>query len=130
MMNEPAYSSSISLPAGEISNCQKLLDGVIDLHLHLAPDILPRACDVIEFLESAEKVGYRAVILKDHYSMSTARAYLMRKIFKRTVSFGGIALNYPVGTEPRRGRGCYPAWCETDMDANFRSGESLGALQR
>jgi hypothetical protein len=115
------------------------LDGVIDLHIHLAPDILPRSNDVIEFLESAEKVGYRAVILKDHYAISPGRAYLMRKVFKKTISFGGIALNYPTGglnpdaVEVAIQRGAKEIWMPTFEAANHLarfSAKGLVALPR
>jgi hypothetical protein len=38
------------------------LEGVVDLHIHAAPDIRPRLMDDIEVAREAAKAGMRAVL--------------------------------------------------------------------
>ena len=40
------------------------LEGVIDMHVHSAPDIRERAYTDIELMEAAVRVGARAVVIK------------------------------------------------------------------
>ena len=45
----------------------KPLDGVIDIHVHTAPDSVPRSIDAIDLAKLAESRGMRAIVLKNHY---------------------------------------------------------------
>ena len=44
-----------------------LLVGAVDLHCHSGPSVMPRCIDHIEAMKQAADVGFRAVLIKDHY---------------------------------------------------------------
>ena len=45
----------------------KPLDGVIDIHVHTAPDSVPRSIDAIDLARLAQSRGMRAVVFKNHF---------------------------------------------------------------
>jgi hypothetical protein len=75
----------------------KPLDGVIDIHVHTAPDSVPRSIDAIDLAKLAESRGMRAIVLKNHYEPTASMAYLVHKIVPDLQVFGGIDLNLSVG---------------------------------
>lgn len=96
MVEPSSYSASLGL-RDEIEAYSKVLDGVIDLQLHLAPDVVKRACDDVEFAQLARQVGYRAFLLKSHHMITADRAYLLRRMVPGVNPYGGITLNHAVG---------------------------------
>jgi hypothetical protein len=75
----------------------KQLDGVIDIHVHVAPDSTPRSIDAIDLAKLAQSRGMRAVVFKNHYEPTASTAYLVHKIVPGLQVFGGIDLNLSVG---------------------------------
>jgi hypothetical protein len=75
----------------------KQLDGVIDIHVHVAPDSTPRSIDAIDLAKLAQSRGMRAVVFKNHYEPTASTAYLVHKIVPGIQVFGGIDLNLSVG---------------------------------
>jgi hypothetical protein len=75
----------------------KPLDGVIDIHVHVAPDSTPRSIDAIDLARLAQSRGMRAVVIKNHYEPTASTAYLVHKIVPGILVFGGIDLNFSVG---------------------------------
>jgi len=75
----------------------KPLDGVIDIHVHAAPDSTPRSIDAIDLAKLAESRGMRALVLKNHYAPTAADAYYVHKVVPGIQVFGGIDLNLSVG---------------------------------
>lgn len=75
----------------------KPLDGVIDIHVHTAPDSVPRSMDAIDLAKLAESRGMRAIVLKNHYEPTASMAYLVHKEVPGIQVFGGIDLNLSVG---------------------------------
>ncbi|MGE4353730.1 MAG: DUF6282 family protein [Oscillospiraceae bacterium] len=53
---------------------RELLDGLVDLHIHGSPSIVPRI-ETWKFLKEMDEAGYRAVCLKDHFIPTTGIAY-------------------------------------------------------
>jgi len=53
------------------------LQGVIDIHTHRDPDIIPRSIDVLDFAKQAKAEGMRAIVLKNHYAPTVRVAYLV-----------------------------------------------------
>lgn len=80
------------LPAQE-----KPLTGVIDIHVHAAPDSTPRSIDAIDLARLAKADGMRGLVLKSHYEPTASMAYLVRKAVPGIEVFGGIDLNLTVG---------------------------------
>ncbi|HZE12380.1 MAG TPA: DUF6282 family protein, partial [Chthoniobacterales bacterium] len=56
-----------------------LLSGVIDVHVHCAPDSVPRAIDAIDLAKLAKARGVRGLVLKSHWEPTASMAYLVRK---------------------------------------------------
>jgi Family of unknown function (DUF6282) len=75
----------------------KPLDGVIDIHVHAAPDSVPRSIDAIDLAKLAESRGMRAIVLKNHYEPTAMEAYLVHKVVPGIEVFGGVDLNLSVG---------------------------------
>jgi hypothetical protein len=73
------------------------LTGVIDFHIHSAPDSTPRSIDAIDLAKLAKQRGMRGLVLKNHYESTAALAYIVRKEVPGIEIFGGIDLNRSVG---------------------------------
>jgi hypothetical protein len=73
------------------------LAGVIDIHVHSAPDSVPRSIDAIDLARMAKSRGMRALVLKNHYEPTASLAYVVRKEVPGIEVFGGIDLNLTVG---------------------------------
>jgi hypothetical protein len=87
----------VGLMAWRVQAQAKPLDGVIDIHVHTAPDSVPRSIDAIDLAKLAESRGMRAVVLKNHYEPTASVAYLVHKEVPGIQVFGGIDLNLSVG---------------------------------
>ena len=72
------------------------LTGVIDFHVHSGPDSFTRSITDFEIARIAKKRGMRALVLKNHFTMTADRAYLAEKATGMKC-FGGIVLNRAVG---------------------------------
>ncbi len=73
------------------------LAGVIDIHVHAAPDSTPRSIDAIDIARLAKSRGMRGLVLKNHYEPTASLAYIVRKEVPGIEVFGGIDLNLSVG---------------------------------
>jgi hypothetical protein len=73
------------------------LEGVIDLHTHSDPDIVPRSIDGLSLVRLAKQRGLRGIVLKNHYEPTVSMAFLARREVPVIEVFGGIALNRAVG---------------------------------
>lgn len=73
------------------------LAGVIDIHVHAAPDSTPRSIDAISVARMAKARGMRGLVFKSHYEPTASMAYLVRQVVPGLEVFGGIDLNLTVG---------------------------------
>ena len=73
------------------------LAGVIDIHVHCAPDSMPRKIDAIDLARIAKARGMRGLVFKNHYEPTASLAYLIRKEVPGIEAFGGVDLNLSVG---------------------------------
>jgi len=73
------------------------LEGTIDFHVHSGPDESARSLDDIEVASKAREYKMRAIVLKNHLTMTADRAYIAQKIVPGIEVFGGIVLNRAVG---------------------------------
>ncbi|HEV2273172.1 MAG TPA: DUF6282 family protein [Acidobacteriaceae bacterium] len=76
---------------------QNPLQGVIDIHVHSAPDSVPRKIDAIDLARIAKARGMRGLVFKNHYEPTASLAYLVRKEVPGIEAFGGVDLNLSVG---------------------------------
>ena len=84
---------ALFLPVGAVAQ----LEGVVDLHVHCAPDSGPRSVDAFEVARLARRHGMRALLFKNHYTQTASLAYLTAQAVPGIEVFGGIALNRSVG---------------------------------
>lgn len=74
------------------------LTGMIDLHVHVAPDSRgPRSVNGFEAAQMSRRHGIRALLLKNHYTETASQAYLVSQIVPDIGVYGGIVLNRSVG---------------------------------
>lgn len=71
--------------------------GLVDVHIHSAPDIRPRWGDDLDIARDAEGAGMGAILLKSHWTLTADRATVVQRMVKGTRVFGGLALNRSVG---------------------------------
>jgi hypothetical protein len=72
-----------------------LLRGAIDLHIHAAPDIVPRLLNDLQLAEAARTAGMAAIVLKSHHMLTADRAQMAQTMVPEVRVFGGLALNIP-----------------------------------
>ena len=72
-----------------------LLKGAVDLHIHAAPDIVPRLLDDLALARAARDAGMAAIVLKSHHMLTADRAQIAQSLFPELRIFGGLALNFP-----------------------------------
>ena len=73
------------------------LSGLVDMHVHTAPDVEPRFADDIDTVRESADAGMRALLLKSHVTLTADRAAIAEKVVGKLRVFGGIALNDAVG---------------------------------
>jgi hypothetical protein len=107
------------------------LTGLVDLHIHSAPDVQPRWGDDLEVAAQARQAGMRAVLLKNHAAPTAGRAAIAQKATGGLRIFGGIALNAEVGglnpaaVEAALRMGAKEIWMPTRSAAHV-SGQARG----
>jgi hypothetical protein len=74
-----------------------IIKNAVDFHVHASPDVAPRIQDMIEVAEDAKRYHMKAIVFKDHYTMTADRSYFVNKIVPEVKCIGTIALNYGVG---------------------------------
>ena len=45
---------------------ENVMQGIIDMHIHAAPDVRARKLDDLELMEASVQRGVRAIVLKSH----------------------------------------------------------------
>ena len=119
-----------------------IVSGIIDMHIHSAPDVRKRRLDDLELMEAAVKLGARAVVIKSHMVCTADRAALVNKIREEKYPesdfqmFGGIALNRSVGginpwaVDAALKLGAKVVWLPTNTAANhFRKENKEGGVE-
>ena len=85
--------SVVAVPTAALAQ----LEGVVDLHVHSAPDSRMRNVDAIEVARLAKRHSVRALLLKNHYTHTASLAYIVGQAVPGVELYGGIALNRSVG---------------------------------
>lgn len=76
---------------------KELIRGAYDLHVHSAPDVLPRRMDDLEMAERIVESGMAGYAIKSHYFCTAERAQLIREWYPECDAVGTITLNCSVG---------------------------------
>ncbi|MFC1873322.1 DUF6282 family protein [Chloroflexota bacterium] len=74
-----------------------LLNEAYDLHVHSAPDILPRKMDDVEMAQRIIAVGMKGYAAKSHFFCTSERAQTVNKLYPDCHVIGSITLNNSVG---------------------------------
>lgn len=86
----------------------ELLKGVVDIHIHSGPSMIPRKVDHYEATRRYLDAGVRALVLKDHHTTTTAAAYFINEYLVKEQpirAYGSLCLNNAVG-------GLNNLWCK------------------
>lgn len=73
------------------------LTGVIDLHIHTAPDVRPRSLTDLEAARQARDADMQAILIKSHVTCTADRAQIAEGAVSGVRVFGGLVLNEQVG---------------------------------
>lgn len=76
---------------------KELIRGAYDLHVHSAPDVLPRKMDDLEMAQRIINAGMAGYAIKSHYFCTAERAVLINKLYPECKTIGAITLNSSVG---------------------------------
>lgn len=78
---------------------KELMEGAIDMHVHLNPHIAPEThiMDVEDYMIEARKWGMRGAVVKDTSFPSTGTTYLVNKHSDDVKLYGSVILNLFVG---------------------------------
>jgi hypothetical protein len=109
-----------------MSNMKALLKGFVDTHVHAGPTLTEREFSVWQLAAEAEKGGFSAMVLKDHFISTVPIARAMQEKLGHTGPkiFGSLALNNSVGginpkaVEIAIGFGAKMIWMPTISAAN------------
>lgn len=109
-----------------MSNMKTLLKGFVDTHVHAGPTLTEREFSVWQLAAEAEKGGFNAMVLKDHFISTVPVARTMQEKLGPTgvKMFGSLALNNAVGginpkaVEIAIGFGAKMIWMPTISAAN------------
>ena len=107
------------------------LTGMIDVHVHTAPDLLPRTVDDVGLARAAAAAGMAAVLLKSHHTLTADRAAVVETVVAGVRVFGGLALNEAVGglnpaaVEFALAMGAREIWMPTRDAAHGRAQQGL-----
>jgi hypothetical protein len=79
-------------------NIESLLEGAYDLHVHAAPDVVPRVTDIVRLSKTAVEKKMGGLLIKDHTTSTTGRVFVLNQVFGGSCRFfSSLALNSPVG---------------------------------
>lgn len=76
---------------------RELIRGAYDLHVHSAPDVLPRKMNDIEMAQRIIHCGMAGYAIKNHYFCTSQRAELIQMMYPDCDAVGTITLNSSVG---------------------------------
>ena len=82
-----------------MTNMKALLQDFVDTHVHAGPTLTVREFNVWQLVAEAEKGGFSAIVLKDHFIPTVPVARAIQEKLGRTglKIFGSLALNNSVG---------------------------------
>lgn len=77
-----------------------LLEGAVDLHLHIYPSLMERRLDVAQTALRAEQFGYKAFVHKDHHANTAGMCTIVQKYVipnGKVKVLGSVCLNNAMG---------------------------------
>jgi hypothetical protein len=110
------------------ARARSLVHGAYDMHVHIAPDVVPRRIDDLGLARRFAELGLAGFQLKSHYTSTAERASVVSAAVPGTRVLGAIALNRAVGgmnavaVEIAAREGARTVWLPT-VDSVNESGE-------
>lgn len=101
-----------------------LLRGALDLHVHTAPDLVPRCVSDLEMTRRAQQAGMAGFVIKSHHAPTADRATLCTMLVAGVRVVGSVTLNHYVGglngcaVEAAAQSGARVVWLPTTDAAN------------
>lgn len=74
-----------------------ILEGAIDIHVHIGPDYMPRYADALTLAEEAAACGMRGLVTKCHLCNTVAASHAATQAVPGVEVFGSVTLNGTVG---------------------------------
>jgi len=74
-----------------------IFPGLVEMHVHTAPDVRARSLDDLELAREAARIGAKAVVIKSHHMLTADRAIVARSVAGNAAIYGGVTLNPSVG---------------------------------
>ena len=71
--------------------------GGVDVHVHIAPDVVERRIDDVGLARRCEEVGLAGFVLKSHYTSTAERAAVVRGVVPGIAVLGALVLNRAIG---------------------------------
>jgi len=111
-------------------------EGVVDTHVHTAPDVIPRLMSDSELARAIDEAGYRAVVLKSHHNVTAPRATMAQEHCASSQVFGGAVLNLhatgginPYAVDTALKLGAKVIWMPTITAANQIAHAARGGIK-
>ncbi|RKR89454.1 hypothetical protein BDK92_3802 [Micromonospora pisi] len=79
------------------ASARALVTGAYDIHVHVAPDVMPRRIDDLDLARRFAAVGLAGFVLKSHYVTTAERAAVVRKVVPTVDVLGAVTLNGAMG---------------------------------
>jgi hypothetical protein len=76
---------------------RELVRGAFDMHVHIAPDVVPRRIEDVALARRFEELDLAGFVLKSHYTSTAERAAVVREVVPEVRTMGAITLNRSVG---------------------------------
>ena len=114
-------------PRARASSCAER----VDVHVHIAPDVVERRIDDVGLARRCEEVGLAGFVLKSHYTSTAERAAVVRGVVPGIAALGAIVLNRAIGGhQPAGGRDRRPRGRARGLDADHRLAQRARAPGR
>ena len=84
-------------PLTPSTEARDLVRGAFDMHIHIAPDVVPRRVDDVTLARRFEELDLEGFVLKSHYVPTAERAAVARGVVPGVMVMGAISLNRSVG---------------------------------
>jgi hypothetical protein len=76
---------------------RELVRGGVDVHVHIAPDVVERRIDDVSLARRCEEVGLAGFVMKSHYTSTAERASVVRAVVPGIAALGALVLNRAIG---------------------------------
>ena len=76
---------------------RELVRGGVDVHVHIAPDVVERRIDDVSLARRCEEVGLAGFVMKSHYTSTAERAAVVRGVVPGIAALGALVLNRAIG---------------------------------